>query len=356
MPSAYTTRPHLSWILGLEPPREPRCVGYDISRGRRCNTEVTPRDRDIAQTFLDMTATQFHAGRPVDYLLELIAPRVLCRGNHQRLAPLLVARWEREIAAVEALDNTPRPLSEGYTYDTGYGYEYSYEHDNHAEPGVGSRRGRIYQGIQDKVQGLRERIRDIHFRRLWPDLSSFTIFCRGRGSIVDEDNDAHDQSYWNFYYDSTFDYYYRPYIDPTYTFEPLYAGSSHTEPRPPAPASTCEAHRRPVEGDCSICLCSLLEPAPTDPSSTSWQWNATDSGSSSDPYNDWYRGMGWWNYIPGGGHVNEDEVEEREGRFGSVSWCRAKCGVNFHTSCIDSWLYMAGRATCPVCRSPWVFG
>ncbi len=344
MPSAYTSRPHLSCILGLEPTREPRCVGYDILRGRR----------DIAETFLDMATTQFRAGRRADYFLEVIAPRVLCRGVHRRLVHLLVGRWERELAAVEAHDHSPRPLSEGYTYGAGYGYGYGYGHEDHAEPGVDSRRKRIYQRIQDTVQELRERIRDIHLGGICPDLSSFAIFSRGRYSTVAQ---REHQSHWSFYYDPASDYYYRPYIDPIYTFEPLYAEPSPTEP--PAPAPISEAHRQPVEGDCSICLSSLLESVPTDFDSNPWKRNAADSEPSSGPYNDWYQGWGWWNYIPdsqGRDQVNGNEDEERECQFASVSWCRAKCGVNFHTSCIDSWLYMADRSTCPVCRSYWVFG
>jgi hypothetical protein len=36
-----------------------------------------------------------------------------------------------------------------------------------------------------------------------------------------------------------------------------------------------------------------------------------------------------------------------------VVWCKARCGVNFHKSCISEWLGSARYPTCPTCRSNW---
>lgn len=283
----------------------------------------------------------------VDYLLEAIAPRVLCsREDHQRQAPVLVARWEREIAAFEALDNNPRPVPGGtHTYETTRA-----RYDYHAPLDVDSRRCRMYQRIKDMVQELREQIRDIHPWGTNPGFLSFPHFPRGRDPALQEDNGGAQ-------YSSTFD---RPYIEPaSYTVESLsnYAESSYTEQPSVSQTSTYKPHRQPVEGDCSICLGSLHE-APLLPKpnpATSWQWSPTDSAPSADYYENWYEEWGWWNYISGSrgiGSVNHNEDENEEG---SVSWCRATCGVNFHARCMDDWLNAADRATCPVCRSAWVF-
>ena len=38
----------------------------------------------------------------------------------------------------------------------------------------------------------------------------------------------------------------------------------------------------------------------------------------------------------------------------ATTFCRARCGANFHQVCIQGWLRQQGRnATCPMCREPW---
>ena len=38
----------------------------------------------------------------------------------------------------------------------------------------------------------------------------------------------------------------------------------------------------------------------------------------------------------------------------ATTYCRARCGANFHQECIRGWLRQQGqKATCPMCREPW---
>jgi hypothetical protein len=71
------------------------------------------------------------------------------------------------------------------------------------------------------------------------------------------------------------------------------------------------ARRQTIEGECSICL-EPLRPRHT-----------TQSPSNEPGY----------------------------GEQSNLSWCRAQCGVNFHSRCINEWLAVA--VTCPNCRAAW---
>lgn len=70
------------------------------------------------------------------------------------------------------------------------------------------------------------------------------------------------------------------------------------------PSRQGKAKRKPVEGNCSICLAPL----------------------SSDP---------------------------------DLVWCQARCGQNFHRACLESWHnsqeYNGNQPRCPVCRAEWVW-
>ncbi|PIG86550.1 hypothetical protein AARAC_002106 [Aspergillus arachidicola] len=77
-----------------------------------------------------------------------------------------------------------------------------------------------------------------------------------------------------------------------------------------------DSTRRPIEGDCSICYKSLKK---------------ARSGARHDAH-----------------HDTEDEEEQQE-----ISWCKAQCGVNYHATCIESWLKVSPKSTCPMCRRVW---
>lgn len=36
-----------------------------------------------------------------------------------------------------------------------------------------------------------------------------------------------------------------------------------------------------------------------------------------------------------------------------MTYCKSRCGSNFHVSCLQQWLKFAPRSTCPMCRGPW---
>ncbi|KAL2834243.1 hypothetical protein BDW59DRAFT_137575, partial [Aspergillus cavernicola] len=94
----------------------------------------------------------------------------------------------------------------------------------------------------------------------------------------------------------------------------------------PTPASIPrenEVTRRPIEGECNICLVALR------------------SVRSERVYQD--------------DHVERDEGEEgEEEEEEELSWCKGQCGVNYHKTCIDEWLATATHGTCPTCRCGWI--
>ncbi|KAL4777680.1 hypothetical protein BDW60DRAFT_173689 [Aspergillus nidulans var. acristatus] len=149
-------------------------------------------------------------------------------------------------------------------------------------------------------------------------------------------------------------------------------------------ANTIEHLRQPIDGDCSICLISLLD-EPSDfefgtdsgytrpitdrlssPSAdSSFQWHDTDTGTPglTDLMRRDYAYHPVVSYIR---EVRRDINVRREGKVGErkyparpeLSWCIAGCGVNYHKRCLDKWVAMApsGLATCPSCRRRWVGG
>ncbi|KAL5001371.1 hypothetical protein BDV10DRAFT_182605 [Aspergillus recurvatus] len=123
---------------------------------------------------------------------------------------------------------------------------------------------------------------------------------------------------------------------------PLPASPSRATPSPTGRTAT----RRTIEGDCVICFESLRK---------------TRCGSGSRSYSNGEDNKS----TAGPGRADGEALRrvnsraENDGEPGSaaecaeLSWCKAHCGVNYHTTCIRQWLAAAGRSTCPTCRGIW---
>ncbi|RJE25857.1 hypothetical protein PHISCL_01833 [Aspergillus sclerotialis] len=84
-------------------------------------------------------------------------------------------------------------------------------------------------------------------------------------------------------------------------------------PQPTIISPSTPVTRKPVEEDCSICMLQMrdLDPTPS--------------------------------------------TEEEDGE--DIVWCKARCGSNFHKTCLDPWISSCQRdnrqTTCPYCRAVW---
>lgn len=84
-------------IIQIYPNLEHHCAGFAPSKGRRCRCPINAGNRVRAYALLAKGTKKLHAGQPVDALLEELAPLVLCRQYHQYQVPGLVARWKEDL-------------------------------------------------------------------------------------------------------------------------------------------------------------------------------------------------------------------------------------------------------------------
>ncbi|BCS25985.1 uncharacterized protein APUU_50696S [Aspergillus puulaauensis] len=96
-----------------------------------------------------------------------------------------------------------------------------------------------------------------------------------------------------------------------------------------------DATRRPIEGECGICLNLLRRTRSRAGSSSGDEVVGVDTAEDTD--------SGY-----------EEESEEETGADEGLTWCRAQCGVNYHAECIGQWLQESRHRNCPTCRSGWI--
>jgi len=86
-------------ILEIDPSREGTCSGKAITQGGiRCGNLISRDNRMEAMRCLDRISNELYDGRPVDYLLARLAKRLLCRrwhgkGDHRDQTAELVEKW-----------------------------------------------------------------------------------------------------------------------------------------------------------------------------------------------------------------------------------------------------------------------
>ncbi|KAL2864223.1 uncharacterized protein BJX67DRAFT_361994 [Aspergillus lucknowensis] len=346
MPSSQTpSRPHLSTILSLYPEEEHWCVGFARTKGRRCHLPTNAHSRQKAVHYLDIGTERFYAGRNIDVYLEHIAVNVLCTRWHQNQASSLVCEWQGKVqrfldstAARErarrmrsstgrTASNTPSsirtPSRRASSNTTPVSSRPSPSRSPSSRQPANNNIPAEIDLVRQALNGFEARLGQIervvgerNTRR--PNAGTNVAGRMRRGttqtaiqqlvnSIQSELNTTTDRR------DVTLQ------ISVSVTFASIpndedESGDENTEDgehgaQDSATISpTVRARRRTIEGDCRICL----EP------------------------------------LSGSRQLDLDGAEE------SLSWCQARCGVNYHAACINSWLAASTRATCPNCRSAWV--
>lgn len=117
-PVLQESNPCLGEIIGVF--LESNCVGYAPSQGRRCYNPIARPNLDAASHLLQLGDNQLRNGESVYQTLRQLAPRVLCRRNHQYQASGLVETWEGRVAASFGAAQstyllTPPPSQPAYT-------------------------------------------------------------------------------------------------------------------------------------------------------------------------------------------------------------------------------------------------
>lgn len=101
-------------------------------------------------------------------------------------------------------------------------------------------------------------------------------------------------------------------------------------------------NRHKIEGTCGICLCDMHVPRQEVETADAEE---TDNDSGDDIGADDAEGADDIDDTDSADDVEADDRGEE------LTWCKARCGVNFHKGCISQWLERA--RTCPTCRSRW---
>ncbi|KAF5855872.1 hypothetical protein ETB97_008282 [Aspergillus alliaceus] len=333
MPSPYsqpqtTSLPHLSEIVKLYPEEEPWCAGYAPSQGRRCHASTNARNRKTAMYLLDEGTKGLHAGRDINNLLEDLAPYVLCTRSHQDQASELAAKWKRQVQRFLGSCMLPAPSQRaagerqrisslersGRSVDVESFYLEKWLQVLIGEPerlrttrlAPAASRQRL---VNERVTQTADRPSELSMSSALPT-QQITIRTRAvaysRAGLQVASAAASNRGLSNI-----------PTAAIRATSNPVLPGSGSRTTRS-STTSSCsgDTTRRPIEGDCSICF---------------------------DPLKKARTGTG-----DGTRHDTEDKEEQQE-----LSWCKAQCGVNYHTSCIELWLKASTKSTCPTCRSAW---
>ncbi|KAL4956500.1 hypothetical protein BDW69DRAFT_158377 [Aspergillus filifer] len=352
-------RPHLSEILSLYPDEEPFCAGYAHSQGRRCQCRTNARGRKTAIALLNDGTTDLYAGRCIDDLLEDVAPHVLCTRFHQNQAMNLAMKWQRKIDQFwdaytyippmpvrerwrtagaptplmprrdveEEVDRISRSLQELLS---------QLERERRAKPQEQSQSSSRSSRPEQNVNPTASRPPYSASRRSEPPATiTNTLPSRPPAPPVNIANTARAVSIPRASPPAT------TITAPTSSSTPARLATRATEisthaPSPSRPRvnlpttnistspRTKYVTRKPVDGDCGICLESLRKVC----SDHDAQHNKVDG-------------------------EDERKAEADDDEEVIVSWCKAQCGVNYHTTCIEQWLKSCKKYSCPTCRSKW---
>ncbi|KAE8135985.1 hypothetical protein BDV38DRAFT_250814 [Aspergillus pseudotamarii] len=339
MPSPYS-RPqatfllHLSEIIELYPEEEPWCAGYAPSQGRRCHAPTNARNRKTAMCLLDEGTEDLYAGRDINDLLEDLAPYVLCTRFHKNQAPELAAKWksrvQRFLSAYVPPATTQRAAGERRQTSTPARSRRSVEVEYpHRGKWLPTRIGEPERQRTTRSAPAASQASLINERVTQTASSTNRLYERSTSSAALPTQEMTNRTRSVASYSQTSRQVASAAVSnrrlsniPTTA---IHATSSHVRPgsgssaalsSPTSPRSG-DTTRRPIEGDCTICF---------DPLKQNALFGAGD----------------------GTHHGTEDEGEQQE-----LSWCKARCGVNYHAACIEMWLKASPKSTCPTCRSAW---
>lgn len=361
----------LSEIIDLEPEQEPWCAGYAPSQGRRCHARTNAHGRRSATMLLNEGTKDLRAGRSIDALLEDLAPHVLCTRFHQAQASDLTRRWKRQVR--QYLDSqvgyTPSPRrvrmpSRADSSETAeanaarivvleqrlleamekvrrlevaqQGLSITANPPPHGQGrstnafGSSSSARRTPNHITSPRNVVQTTPRNESRESVvWPAIS---VARPARVQVI------HEAPAVNV-------------LAPRSDSRPSVVRTSSSTERENSQNEGSQTRRRPIEGECGICLCELHIPQ----QEVHGDEEDESENSDSDDDND----------------IDEDDDEDDNDEIDSVSaeqteagdeaqpqdeelvWCKARCGNNFHKRCIDQWLATDHASTCPACRSRW---
>ncbi|OGM41661.1 hypothetical protein ABOM_009959 [Aspergillus bombycis] len=349
MPSRYslaqtTSLPHLSEILKLYPEEERWCAGYAPSQGRRCHLSTNAGNRQTAMHLLDEGTKDLHAGRDISDLLEELAPYTLCTRWHKYQALDLAAKWKSKVQQYLGSCVSPAPTQRvtgerqrispparsrqtveaewpdlanwapvciGGQLWTVQGAPATSQETRINERvtqtanSTNRRRERSMSGAavatQERTNSTRAAAESSQagLRAASPAASNRGLSSTPTAAIHTTPNRGSGAA-----------------LPSTTSTRVLPGSGSRAALSSTTSSSSGNTTRRPIEGDCGICFDPLKK---------------ARCGASHGVH-----------------HDTGDEEEQQ-----ALSWCKAQCGVNYHTTCIESWLKAAPKSTCPTCRRAW---
>ncbi|KAL4940875.1 hypothetical protein BDV06DRAFT_195770 [Aspergillus oleicola] len=364
-------RPHLCDILSLYPDQEPFCAGYAPSQGRRCHCRTNARGRKTATALLNEGTRYLYAGWCIDDLLEDVAPHVLCTRFHQNQAMSLAAKWQRQVdrfwntytyippTPVREQRRTakaPTPLMSRHDLEEGssrmsrslQGLLSRLERERLAVSQEQSHSGSRYIRPEQNVNATGSRPADSESRRSGrPATARSTVPTPPPAPPVNVASTARAVSIpsprtpatttTSSTSSTTLATSTRPATLATRATAISIRAPSPSVPRVNLPTTgisisprTKHVTRRPIKGDCGICLESLRKVC-------SGQHNKEDGEGEEKAEGD----------------DDEDDEDDEGDEEVEISWCKAQCGVNYHTTCIKRWLKSCKHYSCPTCRSRW---
>ncbi|RHZ48232.1 uncharacterized protein CDV56_105297 [Aspergillus thermomutatus] len=297
--SHLSSYPHLSTILGVYPQCENHCYGYAVSQRRRCKLPTRRDNRDRAFWLLNEGTRLLQRGFSIDSLLIELAPLVLCTRWHQNQADNLVGDWRAKLRAFEeqsVLAAVLKSLRE------------------HANSQARLARSAGEQRVTERVS------RPTRSER------SAAIETGEEGRENREEGPS-------------------PSRTSTETSSPAVVNRAAEEPT--VPQRERRTTRKPIEGDCGICMCPLR----------GQDSEEDDEGSNVDREEDGDNDDENENDVSGTASDNEDRDGPEEENLDDLVYCRNQCGTNYHKACIDQWIATfenrRGSPTCPTCRAVW---
>lgn len=319
---ATMSHPDLSTILEVYPECEVTCYGYTPSQRRRCRMRTRKDNRDRASYLLEEGTRYLQRGLPVDGLLIELAPLVLCTRFHQYQADDLVRDWRAKLREFQQQTLLNAML----------------------------------KSLQELVDSrARSRAARSAGRRLPERVSSPTRLERSAAIVTEEEPAAPEREEEE---EERGDREDEPEPEPEPEPE-LTPSRSSTETSSPA----VEAHvaeptvpqtesrrvtRKPIEGDCNICLCPLREQDSDE--------NGEGSEDRDDENEDDAAGTG-------SGTASDEHDAPEEHDDDDLVYCKNQCGTNYHKACIDVWhatqrTFETPRGdpiglSCPYCRAAW---
>jgi hypothetical protein len=274
-------------IIHLHPVREPKCAGFAPSKGRRCTKPTNAANRSTAGRLLDLGSKQLLSGQSVDDVLDELAPCVLCRW-HKDQTKTMATEWKSRVSQfwlgqAQALAATSPPRS---TTSSSSRRPPSFEAAQRLD------------SLQTSIPSTASNSHNSRHRRKETSHSAANSSSPPRSPSTASALPERSNS-------------------PSNTSSTLSREDEEPTSDPAAVTAPREhSRRRPVEGDCNICIEPLT------------RRNERDSTS------------------------RIDGNESRE-----LVWCERLCGLNFHKTCMDSWIAQPREndrpASCPICRVNW---